>query len=124
MTLINNIIDVAAKEELVKLKERKTQVEAETKISKVNDNEEDDLMIEDDLYEEIIMAQEDEVIEEAISVNQEEEDDEDEIETVSSRFVESLLRHLLRGFTAKRIAVRIRCCQIVALSIGSMGEIE
>lgn len=99
-------------------------------------------MIEDDLYAEIPLVLENEVIEtevsEEVSVDQEvedtkkdreaneeeEDDDEEEIETVSSRLVEKLLRHLLRGFTAKLKNVRSRCCQIVALSIGSMGEIE
>lgn len=55
---------------------------------------------------------------------EEDEDDEDDEETISSRFVGSLLRHLLKGFTAKGIFVRTRCCQIIALSISSMGEIE
>jgi condensin complex subunit 3 len=53
-----------------------------------------------------------------------EENEEDEMETVSSRFVEQLLRHLLRGFPAEKLSVRTRCCQIIALSISSMGEIE
>ncbi|KAI8066111.1 nuclear condensing complex subunit [Thamnidium elegans] len=52
------------------------------------------------------------------------DDDEDDEETISSRFVGSLLRHLLKGFTAKGIFVRTRCCQIIALSISSMGEID
>jgi condensin complex subunit 3 len=53
------------------------------------------------------------------------QDDNDEvIETVSSRFVEFLLTHLLKGITVKDKAVRLRCCQIIALSINSLGEIE
>lgn len=55
---------------------------------------------------------------------EEDYDDEDEAETISSRFIEKLLRHLLRGFSAKKLFVRIRCCNIVAMSISSMGEIE
>lgn len=57
----------------------------------------------------------------------EEECDEEqgeEFETVCTRFVENLLRHLLAGFNAKNVNVRHRCCQIIALSISSMGEIE
>lgn len=108
----------------------------------VDENMEDDPMIEDDVYADIPLALETEVIETEVSeeasedqeegnmknnleANEEEEDDDEEdIETVSSRLVEKLLRHLLRGFTAKLNNVRTRCCQIVALSIGSMGEIE
>lgn len=52
------------------------------------------------------------------------DDSEEVIETVSSRFVEFLLNHLLRGITVKDKAVRLRCCQIIALSINSLGEIE
>lgn len=54
-----------------------------------------------------------------------EEDDEDqEYETITSRFVERLLRHLFHGFADSKATVRIRCCQIIALSISSMGELE
>jgi hypothetical protein len=52
------------------------------------------------------------------------EDDEEVIDTISSRFVEFLLTHLLKGITVKDKAVRLRCCQIIALSINSLGEIE
>jgi hypothetical protein len=54
----------------------------------------------------------------------EEEEEEGEYETVTSRFVESLLRHLFQGFVDTKVNVRIRCCQIIALSISSMGELE
>lgn len=64
------------------------------------------------------------IVIESLSNSEGEEDQEEGYETVGSRFVEILLRHLLRGFTAKRSSVRLRCCQIVALSISSMGEIE
>ncbi|CEI97651.1 hypothetical protein RMCBS344292_11781 [Rhizopus microsporus] len=64
------------------------------------------------------------IVIESLSNSEGEEDQEEGYETVGSRFVETLLRHLLRGFTAKRSSVRLRCCQIVALSISSMGEIE
>lgn len=52
------------------------------------------------------------------------EEDDEVIDTISSRFVEFLLTHLLRGITVKDKAVRLRCCQIIALSINSLGEIE
>ncbi|KAI9278371.1 nuclear condensing complex subunit [Phascolomyces articulosus] len=50
--------------------------------------------------------------------------DDDDEETVSSRFIEYMLKHLLRGLPAKTKAVRLRCCQIIALSINSLGEID
>ncbi|GAB5588119.1 chromosome condensation complex Condensin [Umbelopsis nana] len=52
------------------------------------------------------------------------EEDDEVIDTISSRFVEFLLTHLLRGITVKDKAVRLRCCQIIALSINSLGEID
>ncbi|KAI9283993.1 nuclear condensing complex subunit [Umbelopsis sp. AD052] len=52
------------------------------------------------------------------------DDSEEVIETVSSRFVEFLLTHLLKGITVRDKAVRLRCCQIIALSINSLGEID
>ncbi|KAI8141539.1 nuclear condensing complex subunit [Fennellomyces sp. T-0311] len=60
------------------------------------------------------------------SVNGDEEEDEetDEHETISARFIENMLKHLLRGLPAKTKAVRLRCCQIIALSINSLGEID
>ncbi|KAI7867392.1 nuclear condensing complex subunit [Spinellus fusiger] len=45
-------------------------------------------------------------------------------ETISSRFVEYFMRHLLKGLTAKNKIVRLRCCQMVALSVNSLGEID
>lgn len=57
--------------------------------------------------------------------DQNEQDNEnEENEYLSARFVEHLLRHLLRGTQAKHKPVRLRCCQIIALSINSLGEIE
>ncbi|KAF7725065.1 hypothetical protein EC973_000472 [Apophysomyces ossiformis] len=50
--------------------------------------------------------------------------EEDLEETLSSRFVEFLMRHLLKGLVAKSKSVRFRCCQIIALSINSLGEID
>lgn len=53
-----------------------------------------------------------------------EDEDEDEEETISSRFVRVLLLHILKGYEAKSNSVRLRCCQIIALSISCLGEIE
>ncbi|CAO3652827.1 unnamed protein product [Cunninghamella echinulata] len=61
----------------------------------------------------------------ADSIEQENEDeDEDEEETISSRFVRVLLLHILKGYEAKSNSVRLRCCQIIALSISCLGEID
>ncbi|KAL0097912.1 hypothetical protein J3Q64DRAFT_1078725 [Phycomyces blakesleeanus] len=51
-------------------------------------------------------------------------DDMEGEETVSSRFVEHLMRHLIKGLMAKNKTVRLRSCQVVALSVNSLGEIE
>lgn len=48
----------------------------------------------------------------------------EDYETISSRFVESFLRHLLQGFTDSKISVRFRCCQLLALCLSSMGGLE
>ncbi|SAM01599.1 hypothetical protein [Absidia glauca] len=45
-------------------------------------------------------------------------------ETISSRFVRVLMEHILRGLTAKALAVRLRCCQIIALSVSCLGELD
>ncbi|KAJ2388206.1 chromosome condensation complex Condensin, subunit G, partial [Coemansia sp. RSA 2559] len=45
-------------------------------------------------------------------------------DTVSSRFAELLIRYLLQGFQAKEKLTRLRCCQIVAMSVTSLGEID
>lgn len=58
------------------------------------------------------------------AMQEDDDDDESEYETVTSRFVESILRHLFQGFADTKVNVRIRCCQIIALSISSMGELE
>ena len=49
------------------------------------------------------------------------QEDED---TTASRFVEYLLKHLLKGFEAKDKNVRYRVCQIVAELVSSMGEMR
>jgi condensin complex subunit 3 len=38
--------------------------------------------------------------------------------------VSILLKHLLRGFGAKNKAVRLRCCQAVALLINGLEAME
>ncbi|KAJ1671197.1 chromosome condensation complex Condensin, subunit G, partial [Coemansia sp. RSA 25] len=50
--------------------------------------------------------------------------EEPEVDTVSSRFVELLIKYLLQGFQAKEKLTRMRCCQIVAMSVTSLGEID
>ncbi|KAI8324774.1 hypothetical protein GQ54DRAFT_295938 [Martensiomyces pterosporus] len=45
-------------------------------------------------------------------------------DTASSRFVELLIRYLLQGFQAKEKNARLRCCQIVAMSVTCLGEID
>ena len=59
--------------------------------------------------------------------NQVEEEDKDEDEgddTTATRFVEILLKHLLRGFHAKNKSVRLRCCQMVALLVNGLESME
>ncbi|KAJ1907437.1 chromosome condensation complex Condensin, subunit G [Coemansia sp. IMI 209127] len=51
-------------------------------------------------------------------------DSEESADTVSSRFAELLIRYLLQGFQAKEKLTRLRCCQIVAMSVTSLGEID
>ncbi|KAF8957558.1 hypothetical protein BGZ46_002160, partial [Entomortierella lignicola] len=57
---------------------------------------------------------------------QEEEDDEEEEveEGISSRFVECLMHHLLKGVRVKEKQVRLRSCQLIALSTNSLGAID
>ena len=45
-------------------------------------------------------------------------------DTLSSRFTEFLLRHLLKGTDAKDKNVRFHVCQLIALIINSIGTIE
>ncbi|KAG1100112.1 hypothetical protein G6F42_017722 [Rhizopus arrhizus] len=55
----------------------------------------------------------------------EEDDHEDQgYETITSRFVERLLKYLFQGFSDAKASVRVRCCQIIALCISSMGELD
>lgn len=48
----------------------------------------------------------------------------EDYETITSRCVERFLRYLFRGFKDKKVSVRLRCCQILALSISGVGELE
>ncbi|KAJ1674476.1 chromosome condensation complex Condensin, subunit G, partial [Spiromyces aspiralis] len=45
-------------------------------------------------------------------------------ETVFSRFIEFLICYLLRGFNAKEKMVRLRCCQLVAMTVTCLGEMD
>ncbi|KAI9245790.1 nuclear condensing complex subunit [Helicostylum pulchrum] len=119
--------DGIAKDEFVKLKRRNAKLEAKKKAraetqTDIDDDPMSEVEEEEEEEEEEDEAEEEENKDEDGSM--EEDDDEDDEETISSRFVGSLLRHLLKGFTAKGIFVRTRCCQIIALSISSMGEID
>ncbi len=53
-----------------------------------------------------------------------ESDEEEDGETVSTRFIDSLINHLLRGLDAKDKIVRYRACQFIAVIIGSLGEMD
>ncbi|KAF9103383.1 hypothetical protein BGX29_003425 [Mortierella sp. GBA35] len=50
--------------------------------------------------------------------------DEEEQGDISSRFVEYLMLHLLKGITVKEKLVRVRCCKLIALSTNSMGAMD
>ena len=57
-------------------------------------------------------------------VEEGEEAEETEESLAAGRFVEIFLRHLLKGIDAKEKFVRLRVCQLIALAMNSMGEIE
>jgi condensin complex subunit 3 len=57
-------------------------------------------------------------------VEEGEEAEETEESLAAGRFVEMFLRHLLKGIDAKEKFVRLRVCQLIALAMNSMGEIE
>ncbi|KAJ1666368.1 chromosome condensation complex Condensin, subunit G [Coemansia sp. RSA 1813] len=67
---------------------------------------------------------EDDVFGEDASMRIDGGDSDENTDTVSSRFVELLIRYLLQGFQAKEKLTRLRCCQIVAMSVTSLGEID
>lgn len=54
----------------------------------------------------------------------EEKEEEENDDTTATRFVEILLKHLLRGFHAKNKSVRLRCCQMVALLVNGLESME
>ncbi|KAJ1648373.1 chromosome condensation complex Condensin, subunit G [Coemansia erecta] len=56
--------------------------------------------------------------------NRADDDEEDADDTMTSRFAETLIRYLLQGFQAKEKMTRMRCCQIVAMSITNLGAID
>jgi condensin complex subunit 3 len=61
----------------------------------------------------------------SVVVKQEAEEDEETEESLAAgRFVEMFMRHLLRGIDAKEKFVRLRVCQLIALAMNSLGEIE
>ncbi|KAG0233361.1 nuclear condensing complex subunit [Mortierella sp. GBAus27b] len=51
-------------------------------------------------------------------------EDEEAAEGISSRFVEHLMRHLFKGVRVKEKQVRIRSCQLLALSTNSLGAMD
>ncbi|KAG5362201.1 Condensin complex subunit 3 [Yarrowia sp. C11] len=53
-----------------------------------------------------------------------EEDSDEEQSTISSRFCEALIRHVLRGTQAKDRHVRFRCCHILSTVINSLSDID
>ena len=56
--------------------------------------------------------------------NEEEEVEETEESLAGGRFVEMFLNHLLKGIDAKEKFVRLRVCQLIALAMNSLHEIE
>ena len=50
--------------------------------------------------------------------------EETEESLAAGRFVDMFLRHLLKGIDAKEKFVRLRVCQLIALAMNSLGEIE
>ena len=51
-------------------------------------------------------------------------EEDEESDTVGSRFVECLISHLLRGIESKDKIVRFRVCQLIAVTINHLGEIS
>ncbi|KAG0297693.1 hypothetical protein BGZ98_000478 [Dissophora globulifera] len=51
-------------------------------------------------------------------------EDEEGAEGISSRFVEYLMHHLLKGVRVKEKQVRLRSCQLIALSTNSLGAMD
>ena len=59
-----------------------------------------------------------------IDVIQIEDEDEDEEETFINRFIDSLINHLLKGISSNNKVVRYRVCQLIALSLDTVTEME
>jgi hypothetical protein len=55
-----------------------------------------------------------------------EDDEAEETEEIAaaSQFVETVLKYLLQGIDVKEKFVRLRVCQLIALAMNSLGEIE
>ena len=58
------------------------------------------------------------------NANEDDEVEETEESLAAERFVEMFLKHLLRGIDAKEKFVRLRVCQLIALTMNSLHEIE
>ncbi|CAG8675915.1 11611_t:CDS:2, partial [Scutellospora calospora] len=56
--------------------------------------------------------------------NHSEDKDDDYADTLSSRFTEFLIQHLLKGIKAKNNNVKLRVCHLIAHLIGCLGSIE
>lgn len=52
------------------------------------------------------------------------DDDEEEEDTLTSRFCTYVVRHLIRGIEAKDKNIRYRVCQLLAVLINNLGEID
>ncbi|CAO3654330.1 unnamed protein product [Mucor fragilis] len=93
-------------------------------------SQEDDADVEMEQAETNQQAEAETTADKSGSATQEDEDDEEDdhedqaYETITSRFVERLLKYLFQGFSDARATVRVRCCQIIALCISSMGELD
>ncbi|CDO57504.1 similar to Saccharomyces cerevisiae YDR325W YCG1 Subunit of the condensin complex [Geotrichum candidum] len=51
-------------------------------------------------------------------------EDDDDSDTVASRFTDDVVRHLLRGVTSKDKLVRARSCQLIAAIVNGLQEID
>jgi len=50
--------------------------------------------------------------------------EDDDEESFTSRFVDSLFKYLLKGISSKNKVVRFRVCQLIALSLDTLTEME
>lgn len=51
-------------------------------------------------------------------------DDDEEEESFINRFIDSLINYLLRGISSSNKIVRFRVCQLIALSLDTLTEME